>query len=204
MSASTSVHANVQIGARRALLLCAAAALVAQTSTDAQGKKPPVLATDVTAAEIRAVIEAPSPIPDRLVAAVDMGDYNVGVGVLRRGPTKPGAPVGAIRHEHITEVYYIISGTGTLLTGGEVADAKPTAADNPIVTTIVGPSVQGTFTKPAQRRKVGPGDVVFIPPGVYHGFDEVTTGIDYLAVRPDPKKVLPAGYIHPAIKAMKK
>ena len=36
-----------------------------------------------------------------------MGTYNMGVGVLRRTPTKPGAPVGAINHEHITEVYYI-------------------------------------------------------------------------------------------------
>jgi len=64
----------------------------------------------------------------------------------------------------------------------------------------VGPSNQGTFKTPAQKRKVGPGDVVIIPPGVYHGFDDVTTRIDYLAVRPDPNHVLPAGYVHPAIK----
>ena len=32
------------------------------------------------------------------------------------------------------------------------------------------------------------------------GLDDVTTGIDYLAVRPDPNHVLPAGYVHPAIK----
>ena len=182
--------------------LVVAATLLTQ-STFTQAPKPPVIATDIPAAEVKAVLDAPSALPDRLITAVDMGTYNVGVGVLRRGPTKPGAPVGAINHEHITEVYYIISGTGTLLTGGTVTNARAVAADNEIVKVVVGPSNQGTFDKPAQRRKVGPGDVVVIPPGVYHGFDEVTTGIDYLAVRPDPNKVLPAGYVHPAVQALR-
>ena len=94
----------------------AAIVTLSQAVTFTQGKKPPELATDILAPEIQAVLNAPSNIADRLITAVDMGTYNVGVGVLRRGPTKPGAPVGAIMHEHITEVYYIISGSGTLLT----------------------------------------------------------------------------------------
>jgi mannose-6-phosphate isomerase-like protein (cupin superfamily) len=166
----------------------------------AQAPKPPVIATDIYAADVQAVIKHPTGGADRLITAVDMGTYNVGVGVLRRGPTKPGAPVGAINHEKITEVYYVISGSGTLLTGGVVVDAKPVAADSEIVKVAVGPSTQGTFKEPAQRRRVSAGDVVIIPPGVFHGFDEVTTGIEYVAVRPDPEHVLPAGYVHPAIR----
>ena len=177
------------------------AILLLQAVGVTQTKQPPVVATDITAAEIKAVLDAPSALSDRLITAVDIGSYNVGVGVLRRTPTKPGAPVSAINHEKITEVYYNISGSGTLLTGGTVTNPRPVAANNEIVTTVVGPSNTGTFDKPAQRRKVGPGDVVIIPPGVYHGFDEVTTGIDYLAVRPDPDHVLPAGYVHPALRA---
>jgi mannose-6-phosphate isomerase-like protein (cupin superfamily) len=179
------------------------AILLLQSVGVTQTKQPPALATDITAAEVQAVLNAKSNLSDRLITAVDMGAYNVGVGVLRRAPTKPGAPVGAINHEHITEVYYIISGTGTLLTGGTVTNPRPVAADNEIVKVVVGPSNTGTFDKPAQRRKVGPGDVVIIPPGVYHGFDDVTTGIDYLAVRPDPNHVLPAGYVHPAVQAVR-
>lgn len=166
----------------------------------AQAQRPPVVATDITAAEIQAVIAHPTGGGDRLIRAIDMGGYNVGVGVLRRGPTKPGAPVGAINHEKITEVYYVISGEGTLLTGGTVTNVRPAAADSEIVRVAVGPSNNGTFQTPAQRRKVKAGDVVIIPPGVFHGFDEVTTGIEYVAVRPDPEHVLPAGYVHPAIK----
>ena len=177
--------------------------LLSQSSTFSQTPGPPVLATDIPAEEIKAVLDMPSAIADRLITAVDMGTYNVGVGVLRRTPTKPGAPVGAISHEHITEVYYIISGEGTLVTGGTVTNARPVAADSEIVKVVVGPSNTGTFAQPAQRRRVKPGDVVIIPPGVYHGFDEVTTGIDYLAVRPDPNKVLPTTYIHPAVQALR-
>ena len=169
-------------------------------TTLAQAPKPPVVATDIYAGDVQAVIKHPTGGGDRLITAVDMGAYNVGVGVLRRGPTKPGAPVGAINHEKITEVYYVISGSGTLLTGGVVVNAKPVAADSEIVKVAVGPSNQGTFKEPAQRRKVSAGDIVIIPPGVYHGFDEVTTHVEYVAVRPDPEHVLPAGYVHPAIK----
>ena len=69
---------------------------------------------------MQAVINAPTGGGDRQMRVVDMGKYNVSVGVLRRGKTKPGAPVNAINHTHVTEVYYIVSGTGTLVTGGMV------------------------------------------------------------------------------------
>ena len=181
----------------------AAAVLFAQASTSTQGGKPPQIATDITAAEVQAVLNAPAVVADRLITSVDMGAYNVGVGALRRAPTKPGAPVGAINHEHITEVYYIVSGTGTLLTGGTVSGARAVVADNPSgkeILTVVGASTQGTFVQPAQRRKVGPGDIVIIPPGVYHGFTDVADHVDYVSVRPDPDHVLPAGYVHPLLK----
>jgi quercetin dioxygenase-like cupin family protein len=43
--------------------------------------------------------------------------------------------------------------------------------------------------------KIGPGDVIVIPPNTPHTFTEVTSDeIVYLVVRFDPKKVLPAGY----------
>ena len=101
---------------------------LSQAGTFTQGTQPPTLATDITAAEVQAVINAPTGGGDRQMKVVDMGKYNVSVGVLRRGQTKPGAPVGAINHEHVTEVYYIVSGSGTLLTGGTVDGVKPLPA----------------------------------------------------------------------------
>ena len=79
--------------------------MLSQAGTFTQGAQPPTVATDITAAEVQAVINAPTGGGDRQMKVVDMGKYNVSVGVLRRGQTKPGAPVGAINHEHVTEVY---------------------------------------------------------------------------------------------------
>ena len=185
---------RIALGVVGVLLILGAAA------TFTQGGQPPVLATDITAADVQTVIRAPTGGGDRQMKVVDMGRYNMSVGVLRRGKTNPGAPVGAINHTQITEVYYIVSGAGTLLTGGVVEGAKPLPADGEIVKVAVGPSNQGTFKQAAQSRKVSAGDIVIIPPGVYHGFTDVDDHVEYVSVRPDPDHVLPAGYVHPLLK----
>ncbi len=193
MKLEENVMKRVTFGALGILLAAVQAPIAAQSGG------PPTLATDVTAAEVQKVVSAPGG-GDREIKIVDNGSYNIGIAVLRRGATKPGATFGAINHTKVTEVYYVVSGSGTLLTGGEVSDVKPLAADNEIVTTIVGPSNNATFVKPAQTRKIGPGDIVVIPVGVYHGFSDIPDHIEYVSMRPDLEKVLPAGYINPALK----
>src|SRR5579883_854300 len=91
------------------------------------------LATDIKASEIQAVVNAPNIGTDRQIKVVDVGTHNVAVGVLRRGKTTPGAPVTAINHTEVTEVYYMVSGSGTLLTGGTVENSKAAPADSEIV-----------------------------------------------------------------------
>ena len=93
-----------------------------------------------------------------------------------------------------------VSRDATLVTGGDVERITPLAADNELVTTVVGPGNTGVFRQPAQTRTLNPGDVVVIPAGVYHGFSEIPDHLDYVAVRPDVEKVLPAGYVNPALK----
>ena len=124
-----------------------------------------------------------------------MGKYNVSVGVLRRGKTTPGAPVTAISHAHVTEVYYIVSGSGTLLTGGASGEnVRPFPADTEVVKVAVGASdTQPRSSRRPRRARWVPGDIVIIPPGVFHGFSEVADHVDYVSVRPDPDHVLPAG-----------
>ena len=183
----------------RNLLVGSILAAVSTAPTVAQ-TTPPTLATDIPASAIAAVLSSQPPAADKLIKAVDIGAYSVGVGILRRGSSRPGAPVGAINHTQLTEIYYVISGTATLLTGGTVTNVRPIAADTDIVKVAVGPSNQAVFEAAAQRRRIGPGDVVIIPAGVYHGFDEVVGNIDYLAFRTDPNHVLPTNYVHPAAK----
>lgn len=164
----------------------------------AQSGKSPESATVVSAAEIEKVVSAPGG-GDREIKILDLGKYNIGIAVLRRGAIKPGA-LGAINHTKVTEVYYVVSGSGTLITGGEVKDIKPIAADSELVTTVVGPGNNATFVKPAMSQVISSGDVVVIPAGVYHGFSEVPDHIEYVSMRPDPEKALPGGYVNPALK----
>lgn len=183
-------------------VMAALAVLLAAATGDAysQSRMPPVLGTFVTAEEIDMVVKAPTGGADREVKIVDVGRYNVGVAVLRRGALKPGGSLGGINHTKVTEVYYVVSGEGTMVMGTDVKDVRPVAADNEIVTTAVGPSNNATFVTPAQTRTIKAGDVVIIPIGVYHGFSEIPDHIEYVSVRPDLDRVLPAGYIYPTIR----
>jgi quercetin dioxygenase-like cupin family protein len=170
------------------------------TSVSGQSSTPPVVG--ITSAEIDAVLKhkgAEGAGTDRQIRVADLGSYQVGVGILRRGPTKPGAPIAAITHSQVTEVFYIVSGSGTLVTGGPVENDRPFPPETEFVRLAVGPSSSGVF-KGGDRRPIAPGDVVIVPAGVPHGFDDITDQLTYLSMRPDVARVLPPNYVHPALK----
>src|SRR3990172_6657525 len=127
----------------RKITLVALAALftVSQAPTLSQGGTP-TSATDVTNAEVLTILKMAR--LDEQLKVVDMGKYNVGVGVLHRGKTGAGASTAAgvsgYSHNQVTEVYYIVSGSGTLVTGGARVNARP--ADLGV---LAGPSMSGRF-----------------------------------------------------------
>ncbi|MQA90590.1 MAG: hypothetical protein GEU90_10190 [Gemmatimonas sp.] len=155
-------------------------------------------AVDVPWSEIQAVLDSPEGGTDRQVRVVDIGPSNLAVGILHRTATSAeGSPVTGIVHSEVTEVYYITSGSGTLVTGGEIVNRSPPMTGQ-IVDEVVGPSFTGE-SQGGQSRVVSEGDVVVIPAGVFHGWPEVPDHVTYLSIRPDPNRVLPAGYANPAI-----
>src|SRR5215470_11352162 len=169
----------------------------AQTAPAAQ-HMPRGTATDISNAEILATVQktATAPVSDQQIRVVSVnGEYNVGVGVVHRARTE-GRDIGfGIEHSQITEVYHVISGNGTFVTGGTIENMRETPADSPVVTILNGPSSGGGKVIGGVSRKIGPGDVVIIPPNTPHWFTEITSDqIVYLVVRVDPRKVLPAGY----------
>jgi mannose-6-phosphate isomerase-like protein (cupin superfamily) len=176
-----------------ALLLAFSAAVPAQDAA------PPKQAIDIPQADIKAVLKTEPPAIDQSIRIVDMGKYNLAVAVIHRGPTKPGAAVTGISHDFTAETYIILSGSGTLVTGGTMIDPKPIPKESEPYRILNGPSETGTV-KDAYSRPVSAGDVIIIPPNVFHGWTDITDHVDYLSVRPDPDKVLPAGYVNPAIK----
>jgi hypothetical protein len=175
-----------------AALACAAIPAVCAAQT------PP--AVDVLKTEIDAVANAPEGGADRQIKVVDVGKLNVGVGVLTQGARKsaPGEAIVGISHAQVTEVYYVLSGSGVLITGTEVEGAAPLAPDSEVVRVAVGPSHRATFMG-GERRSVSAGDVVVIPAGVLHGWVEIPVEVRYLSIRPDPDRVLPTGYVNPTI-----
>jgi hypothetical protein len=58
-----------------------------------------------------------------------------------------------------------------------------------------GPSGGGTAAPAPTVRVVKEGDIIIIPNQVAHGWSQITDHVTYLSVRPDPDRVLPAGYV---------
>lgn len=160
----------------------------------------PTTATHVPRSEIMTVFEHMKDTIDQQIRVVDIGDdVNVGVGILQRiGTRTEGEAVNAILHHRVTEVYYVLSGSGTLVTGGDVTGNREFPADNISVLELIGPSGSRTVTN-GQTKTISAGDIVVIPAGVPHGFRNIQDQITYLSIRVDPDQVLPTGYAHPSL-----
>lgn len=121
------------------------------------------------------------------------------------GETVPAAQVPAglssgLYHSGQTEGYYIVSGEGTIVTGGHIINGRTSAPDAEVTTTLNGPSCSGRIGgNDVVHKFVKTGDIVIIPAGVPHGWDEIKEHVDYLSFRPS-SNVLTVGYQHPSLK----
>ena len=188
----------------------------------------PTDAIVISAADIQAVLkyaaETKRTIPDNQVRVIDMGAYQLAVGVVHRGATGVPAPAAAagraapppapqaacgeerpgakgpngIFHDATAETYIVISGSGTLITGGTVVNGRRSAAESEVTTALNGPSCSGTMVDYTSR-EVREGDIIVIAERVPHGFSAIPDHITYLSVRPDMKKVLQRGYVNPGL-----
>src|SRR5579863_7010337 len=167
-----------------------------QAITWAESPAPPVVAFDIMKADIDLLLKNSPPAIDQQIRVVDMGEYNLGVGIIHRGPTndKPGDPISGPYHDQTAETYIILSGGGILTTGAGT-DKKPSSAYN----ILNGPGGNETATAASYSRRVGPGDIIIIPPGVLHAWSQITDQVTYLSVRPDPDRKLPSGYVNPLL-----
>jgi mannose-6-phosphate isomerase-like protein (cupin superfamily) len=69
----------------------------------------------------------------------------------------------AALHEDQAEFFYVVEGSGTLVTGGKLKDEKRTNAKN----------LSGTAIESGETRALGKGDFVFVPQGTPHQITEV-------------------------------
>jgi mannose-6-phosphate isomerase-like protein (cupin superfamily) len=156
--------------------------LVVFVALTTAAQQAPLPATDVTAAEITAFIDKlpKDAISDLPIKVVDVGGYRVGVyGVFRPKSLKQDAVLHEVR---TSEVYQLLDGAGTLVTGGRLVDERR----DPKSTTVRGSRIEGGVS-----RRVVKGDVIIIPGRTPHWWSELESDIKYTIIRPDPDNRLP-------------
>src|SRR6267143_5882083 len=79
-------------------------------------------ATDVKAADIQAVVkeEIAKKLTDVPIRTVDAGGHNVSIAVVNRD--KGTNLTGMASHDKVSEVYYVVEGSATFVTGGTLVN----------------------------------------------------------------------------------
>ena len=76
-------------------------------------------------------------------------------------------------HDHDTDIFYILEGSATFVTGGNVVQSRMVAAGETRAREIVG----------GKARNLSKGDIIVIPTGVPHWFKEVRGPLLYYVVK---------------------
>ena len=157
------------------LLLLLALAVAAQ---------PPTLpVTYITHADITGFIKAlpDNEVNDKPIRSVDAGGYHVAVYGVKR--PKGLAQDANLHQTRTSEIYYMLEGSGTLVTGGSMPGAKPMAPGST--------NLQSKTIKGGESRRVAAGDVVIIPGHTPHQWSSQDGMLKYLIFRPDPDSKIP-------------
>ena len=138
----------------------------------------------------RAPARAANAVADQQVRAIDVGKTNVDIGVVYRSGTQTAGSAVA-EHDQVSEVYHVLDGSATLVTGSDIVDWKRRPGDNEAVRLLNGPGGNGASIRNGATYQLKAGDVIVIPAGVGHLFTRVDDHIRYLMIRLDPDKVTP-------------
>jgi glc operon protein GlcG len=148
------------------LLFCAAA--TAQTPAPAKSVTENSSAPNVSpsvkfipSSEVQASFEKGSPL-------VDHSGRNYAVITGKRD--KAGT---AELHEKDTDVFYVVDGTATYVTGGKIIDSK----------TLSPGEIRGSGIEGGETRQLSKGDVIIIPAGAPHWFKDVQGPFHYFVVK---------------------
>jgi mannose-6-phosphate isomerase-like protein (cupin superfamily) len=130
---------------------------------------------------------------DQQVRSVDIGKVQVGIGMVTRGKLLPDpSRKGAVaEHEQVSEVYHVIDGEATLLTGPDLVNPVKRPDDEKTVRLQNGPGYNSDAIRQPMVTRLKAGDMIIIPAGTGHLFTEIPDHITYMMVRIDPDKVVP-------------
>jgi mannose-6-phosphate isomerase-like protein (cupin superfamily) len=134
-------------------------------SAQPPGAQPPqtdrTKASQMTAADLHAALaKLPSDRPSSSVRVFSLAPYNVNV--ERRLPM----PQGASLHEAQAELFYVVEGSATLLTGGKLVGETRNG------TNLSGKAIEG-----GTAQKFSKGDFLLVPSGVAHQFVDIQSQV---------------------------
>jgi len=119
-----------------------------------------------SAADLAAALaKLPGDRPASSVRVFSLAPYNVNV------ERRLARPQGASLHEAQAELFYVIEGSATLLTGGTLV--SPTRS---------GTNVSGTGIDGGIRQTFGKGDFLLVPSGIPHQFVDITAPIQLMSI----------------------
>jgi mannose-6-phosphate isomerase-like protein (cupin superfamily) len=171
---------------------CLVVALVAQ-GDDPQPTCKMCPGTYIDNSEIQAYVKKAiaEKLTDQQVRDVEIGKSHIGIGIVHRPRLTSAAADSVAEHDLVSEVYHVIDGAGTLMTGPDLVGKKRRPADLETVRLFNGPGNNAASIRNGVSREIKAGDVVVIPAGTGHYFTRIDDHITYLMVRIDPDKVTP-------------
>src|SRR5215467_728469 len=133
----------------------------------ADGHAPGTVKTDSQIkSELDKSVNALGVVAGQATTVVETGTGQI---VVRR---RQDGPNNASVHDDVTEIYNIVAGSGTFVTGGTFASDKDRTAG----------------VKGGQSRHLQAGDFVVLPPGTPHWFSKIDGSITYVETRFAVKK----------------
>jgi len=141
-------------------------ALTAGLNAQAPAPTDRTKATHFSAADLQAALaKLPTDRPNAVARVFTLDPYNVGV--EQRQPRAQGAAAHADR----AELFYVINGSGTMLTGGTISDGKES-----------GVNTQGTTITGGTRIDFKTGDFIMVPSGVPHQFVDLKAPVQVMSL----------------------
>jgi mannose-6-phosphate isomerase-like protein (cupin superfamily) len=149
--------------------LAALAALAQQPAGRNPAPAPKLFAgsADVTAMIAKAKSERKPDQPNFIQPILQLAPYNANLEYRAAGVAAPASV-----HEREAEMFYVIEGAGTLVTGGSLRDEKRTNAEN-----LTGSGIDG-----GAPRRLAKGDWVMVPEKTPHWFSQVEGTIVLMSI----------------------
>jgi mannose-6-phosphate isomerase-like protein (cupin superfamily) len=150
----------------RIVLVAALLTIAAHAGAQTPAPTDRTRATHFSAADLQAALaKLPTDRANAVARVFTLDPYNVGV--EQRQPR----PQGAAAHADRAELFYVINGAGTMLTGGTISDGKQS-----------GVNTQGTTISGGTRIEFKTGDFIMVPSGVPHQFVDLKAPVQVMSL----------------------